>query len=71
MAAIQNESKIPVGAVLLGKYKVTREIGRGGMAAVYEAVHLSLNKRIAIKVLAAELSASTALLSRARFASTS
>ena len=25
MAAIQNESKIPVGAVLLGKYKVTRE----------------------------------------------
>jgi eukaryotic-like serine/threonine-protein kinase len=64
MAAIQNESKIPVGAVLLGKYKVTREIGRGGMAAVYEAVHLSLNKRIAIKVLAAELSASTVVIER-------
>ena len=64
MAAIQNESKIPVGAVLLGKYKVTREIGRGGMAAVYEAVHLSLNKRIAIKVLAAELAASTIVIER-------
>ena len=64
MAAIQNESKIPVGAVLLGKYKVTREIGRGGMAAVYEALHLSLNKRIAIKVLAAELSASTVVIER-------
>jgi len=64
MAAIQNESKIPVGAVLLGKYKVTREIGRGGMAAVYEAVHLSLNKRIAIKVLAAELAASTVVIER-------
>ena len=64
MAAIQNESKIPVGAVLLGKYKVTREIGRGGMAAVYEAVHISLNKRIAIKVLAAELAASTVVIER-------
>src|SRR5438270_4939712 len=64
MAAIQNESKIPVGAVLVGKYKTTRGIGRGGMAAVYEAVHISLNKRIAIKVLAAELSASTIVIER-------
>jgi serine/threonine-protein kinase len=64
MAAIPNESKIPVGAVLLGKYKVTREIGRGGMAAVYEAVHISLNKRIAIKILAAELAASTVVIER-------
>src|SRR5579872_4596712 len=64
MAAIQNESKIPVGAILVGKYKVTREIGRGGMAAVYEAEHLSLGKRIAVKVLAAELSASTIVIER-------
>jgi serine/threonine-protein kinase len=64
MAAIPNESKIPVGAVLVGKYKVTREIGRGGMAAVYEALHISLNKRIAIKVLAQELSASTVVIER-------
>src|SRR5947209_3352373 len=64
MAAIQNESKIPVGAVLVGKYKTTREIGRGGMAAVYEAVHISLDKRIAIKVLASELSASTVVIER-------
>jgi serine/threonine-protein kinase len=64
MAAIPNESKLPVGAVLVGKYKVTREIGRGGMAAVYEALHISLNKRIAIKVLAAELAASTVVIER-------
>jgi serine/threonine protein kinase len=64
MAAIQNESKIPVGAILVGKYRVSREIGRGGMAAVYEALHISLNKRIAIKVLAAELSASTVVIER-------
>jgi len=64
MAAIPNESKLPVGAVLVGKYKVTREIGRGGMAAVYEALHISLNKRIAVKVLAAELAASTVVIER-------
>src|SRR3954470_21165012 len=64
MAAIQNESKIPVGAILVGKYRVTREIGRGGMAAVYEALHISLNKRIAIKVLAQELAASTVVIER-------
>lgn len=59
-----NESKIPVGALLVGKYRVAREIGRGGMAAVYEAEQLSLGKRIAIKVLAAELSASTIVIER-------
>jgi eukaryotic-like serine/threonine-protein kinase len=64
MPAIPNESKIPVGTILTGKYRVTREIGRGGMAAVYEAEHLSLGKRIAIKVLAAELSASTVVIER-------
>src|SRR5205823_13326001 len=50
--------------ILVGKYRVTREIGRGGMAAVYEALHISLNKRIAIKVLASELSASTVVIER-------
>ena len=41
----------------VGKYKVLREIGRGGMGAVYEALHESLGQRIAIKVLNEELSA--------------
>src|SRR4051794_4269627 len=59
-----NESKIPVGQVLVGKYRVVREIGRGGMAAVYEAEHLALGKKVAVKVLAAELSASTIVIER-------
>jgi serine/threonine-protein kinase len=54
----QNDSKIPVATILVGKYKVLREIGRGGMAAVYEAEHLALAKKVAIKILAAELTAS-------------
>jgi eukaryotic-like serine/threonine-protein kinase len=64
MPAIPNESKIPVGTTLVGKYRVTREIGRGGMAAVYEAEHMSLGKKIAVKVLASELAASTIVIER-------
>ncbi|MBX3232749.1 MAG: serine/threonine protein kinase [Labilithrix sp.] len=59
-----NDSKIPVGTILVGKYRVVREIGRGGMAAVYEAMQLSLDKKVAVKVLAAELAASTIVIER-------
>ena len=64
MSPVQNESNIPVGALLVGKYRVTREIGRGGMAAVYEADHLALTKKVAIKVLASELTGSAVVIER-------
>jgi eukaryotic-like serine/threonine-protein kinase len=64
MPELKHESKIPAATVLAGKYRVLREIGRGGMAAVYEAEHLSLGKKVAVKVLAAELSASTIVMER-------
>ncbi len=48
-------SKVPIGTVLVGKYRITREIGRGGMAVVYEAENVSIGKRVAVKVLSAEL----------------
>ena len=39
----------------LGKYQVVRLIGEGGMGAVYEAVHLGIGKKVAIKIMSADL----------------
>jgi len=44
---------LPPGTVV-GRYAVVREIGRGGMGRVYEAVHTDLQKTVALKVLGAQ-----------------
>src|SRR5688572_11719498 len=44
-----------VGTVLADRYQVQRVIGDGGMGSVYEAQHITLRKRVALKVLHPEL----------------
>jgi serine/threonine-protein kinase len=40
--------------VLLGKYRIERVLGRGGMGVVLSAVHVDLDTRVAIKILHGE-----------------
>jgi len=54
-----------IGTVLVdGSYRVERLIGEGGMGAVYEATHLRLAKRVAVKVMARELASNPEALAR-------
>jgi serine/threonine-protein kinase len=52
------------GRVLGGTYQVLRRLDEGGMGMVFEAQHLRLHRHVAVKVLAAELSASADILAR-------
>jgi serine/threonine protein kinase len=49
---------------LIGKYKIIRLIGEGGMASVYEAKHQVLNTRAAIKILSPVLTSNPKIRER-------
>jgi serine/threonine protein kinase len=50
--------------VLADKYRIERELGRGGMGIVLAATHLQLEERVAIKFLLPELAHDPALVAR-------
>src|SRR5689334_20313631 len=53
MPDAQSETNLPglAPGQILGKYRIIREIGRGGMGVVLESEHLGLGRKVAIKVL--------------------
>jgi serine/threonine protein kinase len=55
-----------VGMALEGAYQLTRLVGEGGMGAVYEGQQISLNRRVAVKVMARDLAGSPEALARFR-----
>ncbi|MGE0789515.1 MAG: protein kinase [Sandaracinaceae bacterium] len=53
-----------VSRTIDGRYRVERELGRGGMGAVYAAVHVGLGKPVAIKVLHSALTEDPVVMER-------
>ena len=52
MMSGSSEAKVPkVGQIIGEKYRLERVLGQGGMGAVYEAVHIHIGSRTAIKFL--------------------
>jgi serine/threonine protein kinase len=54
------------GTTLDGAYRITRLLAKGGMSAVYEAIQVRLNQRVAVKVMARELAVNPEALARFR-----
>jgi serine/threonine protein kinase len=55
-----------VGQVVSGRYRIERLLGEGGMGAVYLAEHTHMRKRVALKLLHAEMSTDEEVLARFR-----
>jgi Flp pilus assembly protein TadD/predicted Ser/Thr protein kinase len=51
---------------VLGDFRLLREVGRGGMGVVFEARQLSLDRRVALKVLPPHLTQRTSTVARFR-----
>ncbi len=55
---------VTAGTVIGGKYRVEREIGRGGMGCVLAAVHVQLEQPVAIKMLLADATIDPGVVAR-------
>ena len=57
---------LAAGTVIEGSYRLTRVISSGAMGTVYEGVQLRLNRRVAVKVMKADLTDNLEALARFR-----
>ena len=63
MTADRTHESLPPGTIL-GRYRLERRIAEGGMAQVYEATHLDLLKRVALKLLLPRYATDATLVQR-------
>ena len=54
----------PVGRVLADRYRIVRKLGEGGMGEVFEAQHIYIDKRFAIKTLRPEITSNPEAIAR-------
>jgi len=59
-----NASKLGVGEIVDGRYRIERVLGEGGMGAVFVAEHLRLRKSVALKVVHGSFAGSAELAER-------
>ncbi len=55
-----------IGEVLLNRYEIKEKIGDGGMALVYKAKDLLLNRIVAVKILRSQFSSDDEFIQRFR-----
>jgi len=61
---VNEKNQIEPGIVLDGKYRIEKQVGAGGMGAVYMATHIAIGRRVAIKALHLEFSGDTQVVAR-------
>jgi serine/threonine protein kinase len=59
-------ASLMVGQLIDGKYRLEELCGRGGMGAVYRAMHVGTGRRVAVKVIAPELAGNREFIERFR-----
>jgi serine/threonine protein kinase/tetratricopeptide (TPR) repeat protein len=65
-APLPSSKATTAARIIDGKYQIVRMVGRGGMGAVYEAIHATMQRRVALKILNTDLVSNPAALERFR-----
>src|ERR1035441_5298023 len=65
-ALLIDSRELEPGTVIRGKYRIVRQLGRGGMGTVYLAEHILLGRPRALKFISSELSQDATFLRRFR-----
>jgi eukaryotic-like serine/threonine-protein kinase len=65
--ATASTSPYRTGAIIGGKYRLMRQLGRGGMGEVWRAEHLALNTEVAVKFLSTDAGGRAARVALERF----
>jgi serine/threonine-protein kinase len=53
-----------IGELIDGRYQLTRQIGNGGMASIYEAIDTRLDRKVAVKIMHPHLAQDEAFVNR-------